>query len=320
METQEEFWGLLSYLLGWTSVSIWVCAQMPQIFKNWRRKSMEHLSPGFLAAWIAGDTSNLLGCFLTGQLGVQTILASYYCCVDIVLVAQYLLYRPKPEIIDAYDPQMSSNYYNSTYNSTRQRNRRTKSVLERAYEKFSFMVGLSTLAGSTSAAPLGITTIPQRTWLKDISVVVVYFSMAMYLMSRVPQILHNFQRKSTTGVSILLFICAFMGNLTYTLSIVVAPESMGEYADRRAFLLNELPYLLGASGTMLFDCVILGQWYWYQKLTHHRRRSTQILDRISRPYLGISRSENFPRITETSRQTSASQPYIEYGESAFSDF
>lgn len=316
---QEEYWAALSYLLGWTSISIWMCAQLPQILKNWRRKSMEGLSPGFLVAWVFGDATNLLGCFLTGQLGVQTLLASYYCCVDIVLAAQYILYRPKPEVIDAFDPEASNDYYNSTDNSTRQRKPRTKSALERAYQKLGVIMGLSAMASPTAAAPLGITTPSTASWSKDIGLLVAYFSMVMYLMSRVPQILHNFQRKSTTGISILLFICAFMGNLTYTLSILFAPESMDEDADRRTFLLNELPYILGASGTMLFDCAILGQWYWYQKRTHHRRRSTKTLDLISRPYLGISQSENSPRLSETSWLASASHPHFAYSESALED-
>nr|UJH94589.1 SpYpq2.1 [Starmerella bombicola] len=280
---------------------------------------MDGLSPGFLIAWIFGDASNLLGCFLTGQLGVQTLLASYYCCVDIILVVQYILYRPKLEVIDAFDPEISGDYYNSTDNSTRQRKPRTKSALERAYHKLGVIMGLSALANPTAAAPLEITATSTASWSKDVGLLVAYFSMVMYLMSRAPQILHNFQRKSTTGISIILFICALMGNLTYTLSILFAPESMGEGADRRAFLLNELPYILGASGTMLFDCVILGQWYWYQKHTHHRRRSTQILDLISRPYLGVSRSENSPRLSETSWLASTSRPYSVYSESALED-
>ncbi|RFU33448.1 hypothetical protein B7463_g2863, partial [Scytalidium lignicola] len=46
-----------------------------------------------------------------------------------------------------------------------------------------------------------------------------YFCALLYLGSRIPQILLNYRRKSTEGVSILFFIFACLGNLTYVLSI-----------------------------------------------------------------------------------------------------
>ncbi|KZF20254.1 PQ-loop-domain-containing protein [Xylona heveae TC161] len=46
-----------------------------------------------------------------------------------------------------------------------------------------------------------------------------YFCAALYLGSRIPQILLNYRRKSTEGVSMLFFLFACIGNLTYVLSI-----------------------------------------------------------------------------------------------------
>lgn len=87
----------------------------------------------------------------------------------------------------------------------------------------------------------------------------------MYLTSRMPQIYTNFVRQSTSGLSILLFIAAFCGNLFYTLSILTSAATMdaspgGERAD---FLWEELPYLLGSAGTVGFDFTIFCQWIFY---------------------------------------------------------
>jgi hypothetical protein len=46
-----------------------------------------------------------------------------------------------------------------------------------------------------------------------------YLSAALYLGSRLPQIWLNWRRKSTEGVSLLFFLFACLGNLTYVLSI-----------------------------------------------------------------------------------------------------
>ncbi|KAI9838439.1 MAG: hypothetical protein M1838_004605 [Thelocarpon superellum] len=47
-----------------------------------------------------------------------------------------------------------------------------------------------------------------------------YLCAVLYLGSRVPQILLNFRRKSTEGVSMLFFLFACIGNLTYVMSIL----------------------------------------------------------------------------------------------------
>lgn len=66
----------------------------------------------------------------------------------------------------------------------------------------------------------------------------------------------------------LLFVAAFLGNLFYTLSIVVSPlawPSESQYADdARAFLLGALPFLIGSAGTLCFDVAIVAQWAYYR--------------------------------------------------------
>lgn len=83
----------LSDVLGYISISCWLCAQFPQVIENARRKSVEGLSLPFLANWFMGDFTNLLGCILTHQLPFQTYLATYFVFVDFSLVVQYIHYR-----------------------------------------------------------------------------------------------------------------------------------------------------------------------------------------------------------------------------------
>lgn len=85
----------------------------------------------------------------------------------------------------------------------------------------------------------------------------------LYLTSRLPQIYKNYQRKSTSGTSILLFAAALTGNVTYTLSILLSPQATGPGGLK--FLVNELPFLLGAAGTVMFDLTIFIQWYIYKE-------------------------------------------------------
>lgn len=82
----------LSSLLGTCSIVSWLFAQMPQIFKNYHIKSTAGLSIFFLAEWLLGDLTNLLGALFTKQATWQIIIASYYVFVDVCLVVQYFWY------------------------------------------------------------------------------------------------------------------------------------------------------------------------------------------------------------------------------------
>ncbi|ODN83206.1 hypothetical protein L202_01393 [Cryptococcus amylolentus CBS 6039] len=81
----------------------------------------------------------------------------------------------------------------------------------------------------------------------------------LYLTSRLPQIWKNYQRKSVEGLSILLFLMAFCGNVTYVASILLNPSGGADPADNAHYLLESLPYLLGSGGTLMFDLTIMIQ-------------------------------------------------------------
>lgn len=100
-----------------------------------------------------------------------------------------------------------------------------------------------------------------------------YFCAVLYLGSRIPQLLLNYQRKSTEGVSLLFFLFACIGNLTYVLSIfayspvcrsrVCEPGEAAEVYGR--YILVNCSWLIGSLGTLLLDMAIFVQFFLYQK-------------------------------------------------------
>lgn len=100
-----------------------------------------------------------------------------------------------------------------------------------------------------------------------------YICALLYLGSRIPQLLLNYRRKSTDGISMLFFLFACLGNLTYVLSIVVyrpkcgngvcqpgeAREEYGKYVD------VNFSWLLGSFGTLLLDAGVFVQYFMYRK-------------------------------------------------------
>ncbi|KAI5282839.1 hypothetical protein KEM54_002548 [Ascosphaera aggregata] len=110
-----------------------------------------------------------------------------------------------------------------------------------------------------------------------------YLCTALYLGSRVPQLLLNYHRKSTEGISLLFFLFACIGNLTFVLSICAynpicdaqlkdpkagaGPEICrpGEkYSIYMRYMLVNAPWLLGSLGNLLQDMFIFVQFIMYR--------------------------------------------------------
>lgn len=101
-----------------------------------------------------------------------------------------------------------------------------------------------------------------------------YICAALYLGSRVPQLLLNYRRKSTEGISMLFFLFACIGNLTYVLSIVAYKpvckrprhchegEALAIYGK---YIAVNLSWLLGSFGTLLLDAGVFIQYFLYRK-------------------------------------------------------
>ncbi|KAI2630843.1 PQ-loop-domain-containing protein [Hypoxylon sp. NC1633] len=93
----------------------------------------------------------------------------------------------------------------------------------------------------------------------------------LYLGSRFPQLLLNWRRKSTEGVSILFFLFACLGNLTYVLSIFAYEPHCAKSrcqpgeAERiyGRYILVNASWLAGSLGTLLLDLGIFAQFFIY---------------------------------------------------------
>lgn len=91
-------------------------------------------------------------------------------------------------------------------------------------------------------------------------------STLLYLGSRLPQLYKNWSRKSTAGLSPLLFFAAFCGNFFYSTSILTNPNAWNDFvpyggngwadekgSDRVDWVLRATPFFLGAAGVLFMD-------------------------------------------------------------------
>lgn len=101
-----------------------------------------------------------------------------------------------------------------------------------------------------------------------------YLCAVLYLGSRLPQILLNFERKSCDGISFLFFLFACLGNLTYVISILalgVTPR----------YLLVNASWLAGSVGTLLLDGVIFIQFWVYNGVDEEEDEDDEDEDEVA---------------------------------------
>ena len=93
-----------------------------------------------------------------------------------------------------------------------------------------------------------------------------------YIASRLPQLILNWRRKTTEGLSMLFFLFACMGNVTYVLSIFAydpicrdpdhcEPGEAGRIYGR--YMLVNLSWLAGALVTLFLDLGVFAQYFIY---------------------------------------------------------
>lgn len=252
-------------ITGYISVFCWIVVLMPQLYTNYKRKSSESLSIVFLFIWLAGDILNLLGCILQGLLPTMVMLAGYYVFSDFVLLFQVFYYRNKrpieeetfcenpPTILEETTPLLQEN--------SAGHGKRAKKVMLAFASFITCFIGVITIYYiSTHSQQIRNGDNDGVLNTLEISIIPQLFGWAsaiLYLSSRIPQIKMNFDSKSTEGLSFVMFFFSVMGNVFYCLSIFLNSTDCD-------YLLENLPWIVGSGGTLVFDFIIFAQFYSYK--------------------------------------------------------
>eukprot|EP00056_Hartaetosiga_gracilis_P004744 m.77860 g.77860 ORF g.77860 m.77860 type:complete len:301 (+) comp11931_c0_seq4:128-1030(+) len=232
-----QFAGLF---IGLFSIVCWMFAQIPQIYKNFKNGEASGLSGVFLADWLAGDITNLVGCILTKQVPTQLYTAIWFCIIDTTMLVQWIFYAKikKPK---------SKEYI-------------VGSVLGLGllcplifYANLP-AEGVHDSIGHSSRTLLKINSFSSGTAIAGWTIG--WVSGLMYFTSRIPQIMKNYKRKSCEGLSLVMFLMAILGNCAYAMGVLMQSVETD-------FIIDHLPWLLGSVGTLFFDFTIFFQFLYY---------------------------------------------------------
>lgn len=261
---------------------------------QFRRQSSDGLSFTFVVLWLAGDIFNVIGSILQGVLPTMITLAIYYTLADIVLLVQCLIYDRKPagagattidpkhlspanplldesdlerddgeeEILTETQPLLFSGSSSSgPVAVTRKKSKKVsklRSIVFNLLIVFGvFLTGFLGWYFSADSKNDGDNDRNDEDLRVDLlGQIFGYLCAVLYLGSRLPQILLNFERKSCDGISFLFFLFACLGNLTYVISILALDVSP-------RYLLVNASWLAGSVGTLILDGIIFTQFWIY---------------------------------------------------------
>lgn len=256
---------LSSMKLGWISIACWIIVYSPQIIENHQLQSGEGLSLLFIYIWLLGDLCNVIGALIARLLPTVIILGVYYMLCDSALLIQVYYYRWKREtgrisptrVLDSIPTEQTC----LVEEGVSARERQPSAVL-RVFLQYTaaviFVVFTGVAAYFISKRIHGggsLLTGSLDTSLEMEIQMLGWTSAICYIVARVPQILKNLKTRCE-GLAPGLFFFGILGNITYALSICVASMD-------REYLIRNASWLAGSTITILFDIVVLCQFFYY---------------------------------------------------------
>ncbi|EFQ98490.1 vacuolar membrane PQ loop repeat protein [Nannizzia gypsea CBS 118893] len=289
-----------SGIVGSISLACWIFLLVPQLIENYKNGNARAISFAFILVWFIGDIANLIGALWAKLVPVAVAIAVYFCIADGVLICQCIYYNEKASR-QLKRPVSSHAEHNEEGDDRAHVPQPTTPLLSRRMSENLGQSGRRGPDGNLSnhdpLAKMLEEDEPESTWAKNIlsllgictagaagwviawktgawqptptqpikgpgemavgAQIFGYLSALCYLGARIPQIVKNHRERSCkAGLSLLFFVFSLLGNATYGAGILF-------HSTERAYILTNLPWLLGSLGTIIEDIVIFIQFRIY---------------------------------------------------------
>ncbi|ORX74421.1 hypothetical protein DL89DRAFT_319956 [Linderina pennispora] len=218
---------VVSKVLGYFSIGCWLVVFAPQIYENYKRKGGDGVSLLFLYIWILGD------------------IIHYYNYAN----------RRRAQTLDSGGRRMC---ITATAHATRATSMMSlNSSKGHATSRSALtMPAMFPIIAIILSLVSGTVSLSKPVKIHPFSQAMGYISAVLFLGARIPQIIKNYRKKSCEGLSIGMFIFSILGNVSFTMSLML-------YSLNSDYILANIPWILGSTGTLFFDLAIFLQFYWY---------------------------------------------------------
>lgn len=232
--TPRDKW---SFGVGMFSNCIWLVSSTPQYIQNCKTKRVDGQSPFFFSLLFSGNIFSLIGLFINGGLFIQIIQSIIYCILDGILVSQYVYYR--------------CCYVECCVDQFKDKDKNSKDISD--ISDGSDNIVAPAVAGVATAAVLAAVDYAHPySKIELLGTIFGWISACIYISSRIPQVIKNFQMKTVGDLSPFYVILSISGNSTYLISLFIKDTSA-------QFAWNQMPWIFGAGGPCLCDIIFLIQ-------------------------------------------------------------
>lgn len=204
----------ISYIFSSISLLFYSIVYLPQFYLIYTTKSADGISTWMLILWSQADALSLFGTLLLYLPSNFIAIGWYHFLIGVAMI-------------------VAVSYYN-----------KARSNLELYYSVLFIFV-------NTSIGIILNTIVNVK--YEEIGSILGWITMMTYLVGRFPQIYMNWNRKTTEGLSLLMYIFTILGNLFYIGVIFSTPE----------YFTENIPWLITGIFSIVLDIIIISQHYYY---------------------------------------------------------
>lgn len=217
-----------SIILGTISNVMWLFVLIPQLHTNYKLKKTDGISLSLIISWIYGDILVIVSSYLKQSNKIVMYSSIYHILLIMVLGCQVLYYRVN-----------NINNYSQAEDGERELDPE-RSYLTKSEQKYILLS-----VGSLGTSVPGILFYPEL-----IADIFGWCALGMFIGSRIPQIILNYEKKSSEGISAMSFILINISNYISLASILV---DVHNYQD----FLNNLQWIISPFLTSILDIIML---------------------------------------------------------------
>lgn len=203
------------------SVVFYSLVYYPQFYQIYKTKCAKGISIWMLLLWSQADFLCLYSTILLGLLLNLIIITWYHVFIGFCITIFTFYYKIK-----------NDTFYEKV----------KMSMIITIYYTINFIIGII-ISFKTSQN-------------RGIGLIFSWISVVFYIIGRLPQIILNAKRKSTDGLSVMMYIFKIMGNIFYILTIIT-------YSVEKEYILLNLAWIVFTVVTISMDLFVIFQYMYY---------------------------------------------------------
>lgn len=225
-----------SIILGAIANVMWLFVLIPQLLTNYKLKKTDGISLSLIISWIYGDILVIVSSYLKQSNKIVMYSSIYHILLIMVLGCQVLYYRVNN----------NSNGYERTEGPER-----TRGEDENKHEQVcGYLTKSEQMYILLSVGSLG-TSVPGILFYPDLMADIFgWCALGMFVSSRIPQIILNYERGSSKGISATSFILINISNYISLSSILVDIHNYDDF-------LKNLQWIISPFITSILDIIML---------------------------------------------------------------